>query len=93
MLSPATVSTRTVALRVAAAARLARASRPGAAQRDEFAEDLITARLAECIEREMSRVPALRPEQVAALRAIVDGADVPSTLAEVVSVRPAATAA
>ena len=35
--------------------------------------DYATARLAEHLEREMARAPRLRPEQIAAIRAIVAG--------------------
>lgn len=86
---PSPVST----LRVNASLQIARAVRAGLAPDAAAQQDYATLRLAELVERELAKGPRLRAEQVAALRAIVSGADAPTVLADVVAVRPAHAAA
>jgi hypothetical protein len=69
-------------LRVATQLRKARLLKAGDADSADLTaaqQDYAAARIAELVEREMAKAPPLRPEQVAALRAVISAAAMPRT--------------
>lgn len=91
MVAPTPAASQVAAWRAEAQMTMARIARNPADPRLEAAtQDFVTARVAELVERELSKVRKLRPEQVVAIKAILAGASAAEVLPDALRIATAA---